>query len=748
MRIKFLILLLSATMLTAASKNDKLIDRKVADLLKKMSLEEKVGQMTQISLEVIAKGGDVWHPDDPLEIDMAKARRAIVDYKVGSILNVGTHAHPIEKWHQIITTIQDLAVKETPHQIPILYGIDAIHGATYVKGATLFPQSIAMAATWNVELMKKIGEITAYEVRAAGIPWNFNPVLDIGRQPLWPRLWETFGEDPYLASCLGAAYVKGLEGDDNDIAQPGRVAACMKHYLGYSLPLTGKDRTPAWIPERLLRDYVLPPFQAAISAGAHTVMANSSSINGMPVHASRYYLTELLRGELGFKGLVVSDWADIINLHTRERVAPTLKEAVRMAVMAGIDMSMVPHDFSFYELLLELTREKQVPMKRIDEAVARILKLKFQLGLFANPYPPHSQETTRFACREFTEINLQAAHEALTLLKNDPPVLPLRRGIKILLTGPNADRLSVLNGGWTITWQGNREDLYPQEKYTVREALQEKNGAENVRYVPGTTHDKEIDIAAAISEAVWADVIVACLGEEAYCESEGNIVDLTLPAAQIKLVQALQSTGKPVVLVLIEGRPRVINSIVDHSQAILMAYLPGMEGGRAIADVLLGDANPSGKLPITYPRHVNDFTLYDHTYAENRDAQAQYRPQWPFGYGLSYTTFSYSNLQVDKTKFHRGEEIIVSVNVTNTGDRAGQEVVQLYVSDLYASLAPAEKKLKAFAKIALQPKETKKVTFTLKPSDFAFTDLQGKQVVEAGEFRITVGSLSKNVTML
>jgi len=454
--------------------SDAEINGKVADLLSKMTVEEKIGQMTQISLERMAKN----YPAvlEPLELDPKMLREVLIDYHVGSLLNVATSSHSVDRWHEIITQIQDIATKETRLGIPVIYGIDAIHGASYTKDATLFPQSIGMAATWNVDLIKKNGEITAYETRASGIPWNFNPVLGVGRQPLWSRLWETFGEDPYLVSRLGAAYVKGLEGENKGIIAPDKVASCAKHYLGYSFPLSGKDRTPAWIPDRMLREYFVPPFKAAINTGSLTIMANSSEINGIPVHSSYYYLTELLRNELGFKGFVVSDWLDIKNLHEREKVAASHKEAVKTAVMAGIDMSMVPLDFSFYDLLLELVKEGSVPESRIDEAVSRILKVKFKLGLFDNPYP-NPDLKTNFASDKFTAINLQAARESMTLLKNNDQILPLSKETKVLVTGPTADKLSYLNGGWTITWQGDREDLYPQNKPSIFKAIQNKIGA-------------------------------------------------------------------------------------------------------------------------------------------------------------------------------------------------------------------------------------------------------------------------------
>ncbi|MDZ7338778.1 MAG: glycoside hydrolase family 3 C-terminal domain-containing protein [candidate division KSB1 bacterium] len=712
----------------------------VTELLGRMSLEEKVGQMTQISLELVCKGYPLTR--EPLEIDPESLRRALLEYHVGSILNVGSSAHTVQRWQELITTIQDVATKETRLGIPVLYGIDAVHGAGYTLGATLFPQHVGMAATWNPDLVHKEGQVTAYEVRACGIPWNFSPVLDIGRQPLWPRLWETFGEDPYLASVMARAYVRGLQGEDNCVNGADRVAACAKHYLGYSFPLTGKDRTPAWIPERMLREYFLPPFQAAVEAGVKTVMVNSSEINGIPIHASPYHLRDLLRGELGFSGVIVSDWADIKNLHERERVAASPKEAVRLAVMAGVDMSMVPLDYSFYDLLLELVREGAVPESRIDEAVGRILQLKEELGLFQDPYPP-VENAKRFACAAHRQSALQAAWESITLLKNSGNLLPLSPGVKILVTGPTAHKRSSLNGGWTITWQGDREELYPKDTPTILEAIQAAAGREIVSFAPGVEVNREVDIKAAVAAARKADVVIACLGEDPYCETPGNISELTLPEPQLRLVAALAETKVPVVLVLVEGRPRIITSIADKAKAILMAYLPGAQGGQAVADILFGKVNPSGKLPITYPRACNDLTLYDHKYSENANSFNRYNPLFPFGFGLSYTSFAYRDLVLDKDRMRRGDSLSVSVTIQNTGKRAGKEVVQLYLSDLYASVTPSVRRLKRFAKVELGPGEERTVRFTLREADLSFIGPDNRPVVEPGEFAVRVGDLEK-----
>jgi len=712
------------------------IDQKVSRLLAQMTLEEKIGQMTQVTLQTVSKTrGTVGQLH---EIDPQKLEEAIVHYHIGSLLNVWDVAHSAEYWQQLIIRIQDIALKQTRLKIPLIYGIDAIHGANYTLGATIFPQNIAMAATWNPDLVRKNAEITALETRACGIPWNFNPVMGLGRQPLWPRLFETFGEDVYLASVMGVQYIRGLQGEN--LAASGKVAACAKHYLGDSFPFSGKDRTPAWIPERTLRELFVPPYQAAVEAGVATIMANSSEINGIPVHSSRFLLTDLLRGELGFEGLVVSDWNDINNLYLREKVAADQKEAVKMAVMAGIDMSMVPYDFSFYELLLELVKEGSVPVARIDEAVSRILKVKFELGLFDNPYPDPSC-LSRIGTREAELLNHQAAAEAITLLKNTNNRLPLSKDQRVFVTGPTADALSVLNGGWTIVWQGNEETLYPVEKLTILEAIRAEIGAEKTRYAPGVTFNVEIDIPRAVRMAADADVAVVCIGEPAYCETPGNVDDLTITKPQLDLVKAIAKTGKPVVLVLAEGRPRIINEIVALADAIVMAYLPGLEGGPAIADVLFGDVNPSGKLPISYPRYPNSLMTYDHKPSEEADVN-DYDAQWPFGFGLSYTTFEYSDLILDRTVYRSSDEIRVTVTVTNQGDHQGREVVQLYLRDQVASVTPPVKRLKRFQKITLEPGAAQTVMFVLTADDLSFIGRENKRITEPGVFTLEIGGCS------
>ncbi|MFO7889042.1 MAG: glycoside hydrolase family 3 N-terminal domain-containing protein [bacterium] len=732
-----LMLLIIIPVSLKASENN--IDKRVDELLSRMTVEEKVGQMTQISLEFISRGYP--NTEDPLTLDSEKLHEVIVEHHVGSILNVGTHAHTAERWQEIITDLQNMAVKKTRLGIPVIYGIDAVHGANYTKGATLFPQSIAMAATWNRNLSRQEGEITAYEVRASGISWNFNPVMGMGRQPLWPRLWETYGEDPYLASVMGYEYIKGLEGENNTISQNDKVAACMKHYLGYSFPMTGQDRTPAWIPERMLREYFVPPFQAAVDAGVSTVMVNSSEINGIPVHASPFYLKQLLFDEMGFEGFVVSDWLDIHNLYQREKVAVDYTDAIKQAVMAGVDMSMVPLDLDFYTILIDLVKKEEVPVSRIDEAVRRILKVKFRLGLFDNPYPDPSL-LSKVGCEKFRKINRQAAREAITLLENKDSFLPLKENARLLVTGPTANKLSVLNGGWTITWQGDQEELYPQKENTIFKALSQKFGKHNVKYIePSMDNIKQI-----IKETEDRDAVILCLGEQPYCETPGNISDLTLEQEQLHLAKSLYQTNVPVILVLVEGRPRIIREIEPSAQAILMAYLPGIQGGNAIADVLSGTYNPSGKLPITYPRFPNDLTLYDHKPSEDINEFCSYNPQWPFGYGLSYTTFEFSDLKLDKKVMHDGEELKISVTVKNSGPRQGKEVVQLYIADNIASVTPSSRRLKRFSKISLEPEENKEVEFTIQKQDLVFIGRANKPRVEPGEFNVLIGGLKATFT--
>lgn len=725
-----------------------------------MTLEEKVGQMTQLSIEAVSHV-DPEAADGGHALDLGRLREMLVRHHVGSLLNAAPAAFSPEHWHQVIGQIQQVAREETRLGIPVLYGIDAIHGANYTRGATLFPQPIALAATWNPELVERVAAVSALETRASGIPWSFFPVADIGRQPVWPRLWETFGEDVTLASRLVTASVLGLQGrvlgeGPSESIGPEQVAATLKHFAGYSLPFSGQDRTPVWIDERGLRQWVLPGFAAGLQAGARAVMVNSGEVNGIPGHANRWLITDLLKGEWGFTGVVVSDWEDIKRLHTRDRVAETPKEAVRLAVLAGIDMSMVPFDLSFPELLAELVREGRVPESRVDDAVARILGLKETLGLFEAPAPDPAL-IGRIASPEAAALNREAARQAITLLKNEGDVLPLGPDRRILVTGPAAHRRSALNGGWTITWQGDREALYPRDALTVRDALAAALGEERIVHVEGSGFSAALDaergIPAAVAAARELDAVVLCLGEPTYTETPGNIEDLTLDAAQLDLaealIQALDGTGKPLILVLVEGRPRVIRRIADRIPGILMAYLPGMEGGRAIADVLLGQVNPSGRLPISYPRGPNAIVPYDHKPAEAADGN-RYAPEFPFGHGLSYSRFEYAGLQVRALApaddpAGPAQAIEVRVEVTNVGARPGVETVALYVSDLYRSVTPPERELKDFMRIELAPGQSEGLTFMVQRHDLGFVGLDKRWTVEPGVFRFTVGPHSQEI---
>jgi beta-glucosidase len=703
-----------------------------------MTLREKIGQMTQMEIGMVTDGRG-----QDIRINPEKLHKAVGEYGAGSILNVNDEALPAAKWQEILRAIQDEA-KKSRLRIPVLYGIDTIHGANYIVGSTLFPQPLGMAATWNPELMLRGSQIAAAETRKAGIPWSFSPVLDAGRQPLWPRLWETFGEDTYLGKVMGVATVRGYEG--SDLSSPISVAASLKHYVGYSYPTAGEDRSPALIPENTLREYFLPTFAAAVKAGAHTVMVNSSEVNGIPGHANGYFLKDVLRSELGLQGFVVSDWMDIKKLVSVHHVATNEKEATRIGVMAGIDMSMVPSDYSFSNLLLELAQEGKVPTSRIDEAVRRILTLKHQLGLFDDPLRGIDSKTA-IGSAESRQVSLEAARESITLLKNENHTLPLSKTAHILVTGPDADSLIPLNNGWSYTWQGDRASAYPKDRATILKAIQEKIGPGNVTYVPGTTYDKEIDIAKAADAASRADAVVVCIGEWAYAETPGNIPELTLPDAQLYLVLRILETKKPVVLVLTEGRPRIINRIADSAKATVMAYNPSNEGGQAIADVLFGDVNPSGKLPITYPRWANRLFTYDHKVFEGEDwgeGKMLGAPQFEFGFGLSYTSFAYSDLHVAPSATSENQTVHVDVTVKNSGERAGKEVVQLYLSERFASVTPPSKRLKRFAKVSLQPGESRRVSFELTPDDLSFIGADNKRVVEPGVFEVKVGALQQS----
>ena len=726
--------------LVAVAQQNRTDLQKAEALLKQMTLEEKVGQMTQVTLAVVAKGG--WGNQDG-ELDAALLKKAVVDYKVGSILNTTAHALAAETWRKMITQIQD-EVKSTRLQIPVIYGLDGIHGQTYTLESTLFPHNLPMAATRNTELAKAITKVAAKELRASGVRWNFAPVLDIGRQPLWSRFAETYGEDVYIGKTMGAAVVKAYEEDG--LRNPTAVASCMKHYLGYSASRTGKDRTPIYLPEIELREYYLSQFREAIKAGASTIMINSSEINGEPVHASKYLLTDVLRKEMGFEGVIVTDWEDIKRLHTWHSVAATPREAVAMGVNAGIDMSMVPGDFSFYDLLIEAVKKGEVKMTRIDDAVKRILLLKMKTGLFDNPYP-EKEAIANFGKPEYQTLALDAAHEAMTLLKNENALLPLAKNIKILVAGPSAQSISALNGAWSYTWQGKEEQWYPADSKTILQTIIEKAGAGNVITTTGKGFDNPMnfDVTALIKAAATVEVIVLCIGENAYAESPGNITELALDENQQVLAKAAALTGKPVILVLTEGRPRFISNIEPSAKGILMAYWSGKKTAEAIADVLFGDYNPDGILPFSYPRSMGEIVLYDRKPTEdvrevfNDDIHTGYNPLYPFGHGLSYTTFQYGDIKLSTSNLKGDEKLNISITVKNGGKRDGKHTIELYTHDLYASITPCMKRLRSFKKILLKAGEMQTVTFTIDKNDLAFVNAQLKTVTEPGDFEVIIG---------
>ena len=712
-------------------------DRQKAEtLLRQMTLEEKIGQMTQVTLGVVST------PEDGV-LDPAALQKAIQDYKVGSMLNVTNHALTVDQWRQVQTQIQDEAKKTRLH-IPVIYGLDGIHGQTYTLDATLFPQNIGMAATRDPELVAAITKVAAKELRASGVRWNFAPVLDCGRQPLWSRFPETYGEDVYIGKTMGVTAIRAYEEDG--LKNPTAVASCMKHYIAYSDSRTGKDRTPVYLPEIEMREYYLPQFRAAVQAGASTLMVNSAEINGTPVHASHYLLTDVLRKELGFQGVVVSDWEDIIRLHTRHNVAPTPRAAVVMAVNAGVDMSMVPADFSFFILLKEAVEKGEVPVSRIDEAVRRILLLKFKVGLFDNPYPEPAA-AANFGRPEYQTLALQAAHEAMTLLKNDHAILPLNPGAHILVAGPAARSITALNGCWSYTWQGNQERWYPADSKTIVAALTDRLGADHVTTtaVAGFDNPANYDTAALKTAAAGADAIVLCLGENAYAESPGNIRDLALPEPQAALVRAAAATGKPVILVLTEGRPRFITGIAPLASGILMAYWSGRKTAEAITDVLTGAYNPDGRLPFSYPRSMGEMVLYDRKPTEdireifNSDMNMSgYDPLFPFGWGLSYTTFTCDGLRLSADRLNGSGKLTVSITLHNTGNRDGKHTVELYTHEHYASITPNMRRLRAFKKIFLKAGESQTVSFILDKNDLAFVNAQLKTVTEPGEFDVYI----------
>jgi beta-glucosidase len=742
-----LVILNTIPFLLFSQKTNPAIERKIDVLLAKMTIEEKAGEMTQLALDMVCDG-DPYNLKQPLTINKEKLKKVLQEYHVGSILNVGTTAHTAARWQEIITEIQTEAGKSRL-KIPVLYGIDAIHGVNYTLGTTLYPQPLAVAATWNPGLAEQLGNITGYECRASGIPWTFSPAMDLCRFPVWSRTWESFGEDVLMNKIFGSAMVKGYQG--TDMSNPFRIAACMKHFTGYGAAVSGKDRTYAWIPDRELREYFLPQYEEAIKNGAMTVMINSSGFNGIPAHANKQLLTGILKEEWGFKGFTVSDWEDVKYLTTRHKIAENYKEAVKIAVNAGIDMTMVPNDLEFTTLLIELIKEKAIPMTRINDAVRRILRVKMMLGLFEKTHDPLSS-FPKFGGEEFRQTALEAARQSLVLAKNTNNALPLSKTSKVLVVGPTAGSIRALNGGWTNSWQGEKSNEVYKEKNTILESIVKKIGTDKVTYFEGANFERLTTIDDAVRAASSGDYasIVLCLGEESYTEVPGTINDLALDAYQVELANALAKTGKPIVLVLAEGRPRLINSIEANMKAVLIALYPGMEGGEAIADVLFGDVNPSGKLPLTYPRYANGIVPYDYKFLESLDASTGYPdgknkfydPQYEFGSGMSYTKFEYKNLVINKKEFDKNENIQISVQVTNTGGREGKEVVQLYVSDLFASIAPSVKRLRGFQKVNLKAGETQTVTFNISFRDLAFVGINNKWVTEPGAFKALVGGLT------
>lgn len=741
-----------------AIPSDPVIEANIQQWLKKMTLEEKIGQMCEITIDVVT---DFEKSRDGFTLSEAMLDTVIGKYKVGSLLNVPLSvAQKKEVWAKAIRQIQEKSIKEIG--IPCIYGVDEIHGTTYTLDGTLFPQGVNMGATFNRALVRRGAEISAYETKASCVPWTYAPVVDLGRDPRWPRMWENYGEDAYLNTVMGVEAVLGFQGSDPNHIGRYNVAACVKHYMGYGVPVSGKDRTPSAIPRSELREKHFAPYLAAIRAGALSVMVNSAVDNGMPFHANKELLTDWLKRDLNWDGLIVTDWADINNLCTRDHIAATKKEAIKIAINAGIDMSMVPYETSFCTYLKELVEEGEVPMSRIDDAVARVLRLKYRLGLFDNPYWDIA-EYDKFGSPEHAAEALRAAEESEVLLKNDGNLLPLKQGTKILLAGPNANSMRCLNGGWSYSWQGHRADEFAGAYNTIYEALCNKFGKDNITYEPGVTYapykndnwweENPVEIEKAVAAAANADVIIACIGENSYCETPGNLNDLTLSANQRNLVKALAATGKPVILVLNEGRPRIINDIEPLAKAVVHVMLPGNYGGDALANLLAGDVNFSGKLPYTYPKYINSLATYDYKPCENvgqmagnYNYDAVMDVQWPFGFGLSYTSYAYSNLKVDKSSFAPGDVITVSVDVTNTGSVEGKESVLLYSSDLVASSTPDIKRLRGFDKISLKPGETKTVTLKLAADDLAFVGYDGLWRLEKGDFVLACGGKTVTVT--
>lgn len=693
-----------------------------------MSLEEKTGQMTMLTLNTVSRGELPFSPVDPHELDPERLQKVLVERHVGTLFNIGAHAFEPDHWRTIIAEMQKIARTQTRLRIPLIYGIDAQHGMHYSHGSTIFPHQIGLAATWNPDLVRQTAAITAADARSTLIPWVFVPTADLGRNPVHARFYETFGEDSHLAATLTAAIVEGHR------ASRSRVVSTLKHFAGYTAPASGRDRSTASLSEHVLRELYLPPFSAGIRAGAETVMLNLSDVNGVPVHGDQRLVQGLLKDEMGFRGVVVSDWKAVEYLHEHHHVAANFREATALAVNAGVDLVMVPFDWNFPVELAELVREGRVPMARIDDAVRRVLTLKKELGLFEDhgmrATPPPSAAEARAVAR-------RAAIESLVLLRNDNQALPLSRDARVLVTGPTADTLAPLHGGWNSTWQGTDSSFgYRAEGMTIVQALRAKLGADRVTHAPAVNGNTE-EIENALRLAAGADVVVLCLGEEPYAEIFGNINDLHLPRPQLEFARRLAATGKPVVLVLVEGRPRIITEIEKDMRAVLLALLPGGEGGPAIADVLTGEAEPGGRLPFTYPIGPNALMTYDHYRSEGYAFERLY----PFGWGLSYTKFSTGEMEQRPARLRCDDTLEVAVTVRNSGRRAGQEVVQFYVSDHYASIAPPVKRLRGFEKLVLQPAETRRVRFTLTPRELAFVGLDNRRVAERGTFSATIGEL-------
>jgi len=714
------------------------IEEKIQDLLGKMTLKEKAGQMLNIGLPTILTG-DYWDARENAVFDAERFKKYIIDLNVGSIHNTPGYLADNKEWYRIVKTIQDSAIQKSRLGIPVLYGIDNIHGANYVAGSVMFPHQIAMAATWNPELTEISAKITSYESKSASLPWNFNPNADVAMSPLWGRISESFGEDPYLVSEMTNAYVKGSQ--QNDVGNLENTAICLKHFLGYGAGKNGKDRANAIIPEKNIRQYFLPPFEKAIAEGAKGVMISSNAINGIPCHSNKYYITDILKGELGFKGVVISDFSDVEFLVEAHQTAKDMREATKLAVNAGLDLLMNPYDAKVVDIIVDLVENKEIPMNRIDDAVTRVLRLKFELNLFDNPYNNPS-DFKEFGSEKYIAKNYKAASEAITLLKNKNDVLPLIKTKKVLVTGYSANSMNVLNGAWSRTFLGQDTQYNDPTKLTILDAIKNEVGASNVQYVEGTNYLEDINTSLAVSKAKKVDYIVVCVGELPATEKPSDINELDLPKAQQNLVEKLVKLNKPIILVMVQGRPRIIREIEPLVDGIVMGYYPGQEGGRAISDVLFGNINPSGKLPYTYPKYSGNYLTYYHKKTDIRDVDWGYNgfyPQFEFGYGLSYSKFEVSNLKINKEAISSNEKLNISIEVKNTSSLKGKEVIQLYLSDLVASVSPDSKKLVRFTKIELNPSEIRTVTFEINKEDLKFVGADNKWIVEDGEFEILVG---------